>query len=167
VSLPSFRQFVQRAAVGAGVAHAQSALRAVHGRGAARWLAGHAGISPRTARRWISGAYPRGRAAEIREAALAAGTFATAAARFCGITHISVGTIEVFYDGEGQGTRGIGELDVDAEMAGYLTRSATDLENGDLEGAEEAFSNAIINGYESGLEDVLYIEDWDGIEIQP
>lgn len=167
MSLPSFRQFVQRAAIGASVAHAQAALRTVHGRAAARWLAGHTGISPRTARRWLSGAYPRGRAAEIREAALAAGTFATAAARLRGITHIAVGTVEVFYDGEGQGTRTIGELDVTDEMAGYLNRSATDLENGDLEGAEEAFSNAIINGYDPGLEETLYIEDFDGIEINP
>lgn len=163
-----FAPFVQRTAAGIQPAHAQAALRAVHGRGASRWLADHAGISPRTARRWMSPGYPRGRAAAIVEAALAANTAAAAGARIRGATHILIdGPVEVYYDGEPQGQRNIGDLQVTPAMAAYLDRCATDLASGKLEAAAEAFSNAVLNGYEAGLEATLAVEELDNVDVAP
>lgn len=163
-----FAQFMQRIAAGIHPTHAQAALRAVHGRGASRWLADYAGISPRTARRWLSDAYPRGRAAAITEAARAASVPAAAAARIRTAEQILIdGPVEVYYVGEPQGQRNIGDLTVTPAMAAYLDRCATDLESGKLEAAAEAFSNAVMNGYEVGLENTLAIEDFDTIDIAP
>jgi hypothetical protein len=152
-----FIDVVRSLATSATVPHAQAAIRAEHGKRAARWLAGQAGISRRTARRWLSSAFPASRAAQIIGAA---STLGLAAQRFRTATAIDVGTVSVDYDDDNQGNRRIGENDVDDEMAGYLHSAANDLENGNLEAAAEAFSNAIVNGYESGLEETLTISDY-------
>jgi hypothetical protein len=157
----NFRDIVDHVARSADVTIAQTAIRAQHGTHAARWLADEAGISPRTARRWMSSAPPASRVPNIVNHAarnmVAAHIFRVA-------TSIDVGVITVEYDQEDQGTRGpIGTVRVDTEVAGYLGAAASALEAQQYDAAAEDFSNAVVNGYEPGLEDALEIVDYDDV----
>lgn len=147
------------------VAQAQDIIRSVHGRGASGWVADTAGISRRTARRWLSSASPRARAGAIGDLALqTVGTFGIAAARLRGMARgggtISVGRVAVAYDSDEQGDRTIGDVTVDEWMADDLEAAADALDNGDLEAAAGAFSDAVMGGYSHGLEDTLTISDY-------
>ncbi|MFD9966159.1 hypothetical protein [Amycolatopsis sp. NPDC058986] len=153
----------------AQVHHAQAAIRAVHGASAARWLADYEGISRRTARRWLSASYPRARAHNIiRAASDASGLSGLAAQRLRRATRLDVGTVDVEYDGDPQKTRTPGPLDVTPTMANYLTTAANALDRRDLETAGDAFSRAVMHGYEPGLEDTLYIAGYDanGVDLE-
>jgi hypothetical protein len=142
---------------------AQTAIRVQQGTGAARWLAGKAGISDRQARRWMSSTPPTSRvSAIIRHAP----SNLVAAHIFRIASSIDVGVITVEYDDDDQGTRGpIGTIQVDSEVGGFLAQSASALEVGQLEVAAEDFSNAIVNGYDPGLEVTLEVVDVDVINI--
>jgi len=163
-----FPTVVRNIARTAGVAHAQNAIRAAQGKDAAKWLADHEGISRRTARRWMSAKAPASRGSNIITAAgVLAGATGLAAQVLRTATGIDVGTVEVEYDGESQGTRSVGYNDVSDDMLGYLDTAARDLENHDLESAADAFSSAVMHGYEPGLEDTLYVSDYtSGIDIR-
>lgn len=162
-----FGEVVQSIATTARAQYAQEAIRAVYGRHASRWLAEQAGISPRTARRWLSGSYPRGRASRIVEAARdAAGPRGVAAQRLARASAIDVGTVEVEYDGISQGWRDIGVVNIGKDGFGYVATCCADLQEGNTEAAAEAFSNAVISGYEIGLEDTLSVSDYsDGVQL--
>ncbi|HEY3482240.1 MAG TPA: hypothetical protein VGL02_25375 [Streptomyces sp.] len=163
-----FASVVQHIAEGARVGHAQAAIRTVHGKHASRWLAEQAGISPRTARRWLSSASPTSRARAILDAAAAAGgATGLAAQRLRTAETIDVGTVVVSYDGEPEGSRRIGEIAVEGDVANYLSTAARDLEAHNLEGAGEAFSNAIMSGYDPGLEDTLQVEEVEFVDVSP
>src|SRR5699024_3505487 len=109
-----FSEVVASLARGAGVVHAQAAIRAAHGRSAARWLAQEQGISPRTARRWLSGGYPRSRARAITDAARGLGAGPIAAQRIAHASALTVGKVRVAYRGEAsdEGARRLGRGDV-------------------------------------------------------
>lgn len=160
-----FTEVLQSIATRASVANAQQAIRATHGRGASRWLADTAGISRRTARRWLSGAYPRGRRAEIVAAARDLGAGALAAPAIAAASKIDVGQVRVFYraNGRDEGTRHIGSV---TPGHGYSEQCAAALIAGSGADAEEAFSDAVISGYEDGLEETLSISDYqDGVAL--
>lgn len=162
-----FSEVVQSIARRAGVAEAQAVIRALHGRGASRWLADAAGISRRTARRWLSTGYPRGRAAQILDTARDLGAAALAAQVLPQVSTIDVGSrVPVFYKPT---RRGEGTRDIHAVTPGrdYLDQCAADLLAGAADAAEEAFSDAVISGYEDGLEETLGIEEYpSGVTIQ-
>ncbi|MDT8916222.1 hypothetical protein [Amycolatopsis sp. PS_44_ISF1] len=159
---------VQHIAQGARVDHAQAAIRTVHGKHASRWLAAQAGISPRTARRWLSSAAPTGRTRAILDAAATAGgATGLAAQRLRTAETIDVGTVAVSYDGDDEGNRRVGEITVEGDVANYLITTARDLEAHNLEGAADAFSNAIMSGYDPGLEDTLQVEAVEFVDVSP
>lgn len=164
-----FRTIVAALGTSITVRQAQSILRSVHGRGASGWVADNAGISQRTARRWLSSTPPRARTGAIRDLALqSVGAYGIAAAILRGVAEaggvISIGKVDVAYDDQDEGSRSIGDLTVDAWMAEDLEAAASALEAGDLAGAADAFSDAILGGYEHGLEDTLTITDYsDGV----
>jgi len=164
-----FTDVVASLARGAGVVHAQAAIRAAHGRGASRWLAQEQGISPRTARRWLSGNYPRGRARAITDAASGLGVGPIAAQRIAYASALSVGKVRVAYRGDArdEGARRIGRIPVRSATAGHLSDAAQELLSGNSSQAADAFSDAVISGYEDGLEETLAISDYsDGIELE-
>jgi len=156
----NFREIVDHVARNVDVTIAQAVIRAEHGTGAARWLAAEAGIAPRTARRWMSTSPPRSRVSAI--VGHAAANMVTAHV-FRIATAIDVGVITVEYDGEDQGDRTVGTIQVDTEVAGYLGQSASALEAHQYDVAASDFSNAVVNGYEPGLEDALEVVDYDDI----
>lgn len=159
----NFSQVVTHTANRARVHHVQAAIRQQHGTGSTRWIAAETGVSQRTARRWMSTAAPVSRIPVIMELATRE---AIAAQRFRGATAIDVGAVAVEYDGEDQGDRNIGHLDVDDHTAAYLEQAAAALEEGDLAAAADAFSSAVIGGYSPGLEDTLSVSDYtSGVEI--
>jgi hypothetical protein len=173
----------QAQAIVQDVSQAQAIIRAVHSRHASAWLADEADISRRTARRWLSSQAPRSRGPAIIAAARAVIASNGAAAIRAVLTpdgfvaaiiraliaaggSITVGRVEVAYDGQDEGDRMIGSVDVDEWMAGDLAAAADALDAGDLQGAADAFSDAIIGGYDHGLEDTLSITDYpDGISF--
>lgn len=159
----TFSDVVNELARTARVDHAQAAVRAAYGRQATRWVADQAGVSPRTARRWMSAAPPAGRARVIIGLVDAA---AVAAQRLRTATSISVGTVAVTYDDRDEGSRVIGDLDVDGYMDAELDAAAAALEEGDMAAAADAFSNAVIGGYAAGLQDTLTVSDYgDGVAL--
>jgi hypothetical protein len=159
----NFREVVTNLSRTANVRHAQAALRAAYGKGATRWIAEQAGVSPRTARRWMSATPPAGRVAVI--IALLAGE-AIAAQRIRHAAGISVGTVAVAYDERDEGSRFIGDLDVDTYMAQELEAAANALEEGNWDAAADAFSDAVIAGYSDGLQDTLSVWDYgDGVVL--
>lgn len=173
-----FSEVVASLARGAGVVHAQAAIRGAYGRGASRWLAQEQGISPRTARRWLSGNYPRGRARAITDAASGLGAGPIAAQRIAQASNIIVGKVRVAYRGASQqresrfaardeGSRRIGRVRIRSATAEHLSDAMQELLSGKIEHAAEAFSDAVIAGYEDGLEETLSISDYsDGIELE-
>lgn len=164
-----FSQLVARLNAGMTVPQAQAIIRSAHGRHASAWLADETNISRRTARRWLSSAAPRSRGPAIIAAARAVITpYGVVAAIIRALAAaggtITVGRVTVAYDGQDEGDRMIGAVDIDDWMAGDLAAAADALDAGDLNGAADAFSDAIIGGYDHGLEDTLSITDYpDGI----
>lgn len=147
----------------ARVHHAQAAIRQQHGTGSARWVAATEGLSERSGRRWMSATPPPRRTTAIIELVTRE---ALVAQRLRRTTGIDAGTVTVEYDGRDEGTRYIGYLDVNDYMAGYLEQAAEALEEGDLDAAEDAFSNAVIGGYSPGLEDTLKVTEYvDGVGV--
>ncbi len=152
------------------VREAQTILRQQLGNGASRWVADEAGIAPRTARRWLSSSAPRARHSTIIELALTlVGTQGAAAARLRGLAAsggtISVGTVAVAYGNRDEGSRHIGSVPVDEWMADEVLAAADALDRGDLAGAADAFSNAVMAGYSHGLEDTLTVAEWGAISL--
>lgn len=163
-----FADVVAALAQTATVDEAQEVIREHIGRGASRWLADTAGIAPRTARRWLSSDYPRMRSRNIVAAASALGMGPLAAPRIARAKQISVGKVRVYYKGTGRDekTRTIGTVRVRQRSATYLSLASKDLTAGKVELAADAFSDAVICGYESGLEDTLGISDYpDGVDL--
>jgi hypothetical protein len=159
----NFRELVTDLARGVNVRHAQAAIRAAYGKSATRWIAEQAGVSQRTARRWMSSAPPAGRTGVI--VALVPREAATAQ-RIRHAAGISVGTVAVSYDERDEGSRFIGDLDVDTYMASELDAAADALEEGNWDAAADAFSNAVIAGYADGLQDTLSVWDYgDGVVL--
>lgn len=136
----------------------QAAIRHQYGKGATRWVAAEAGISPRTARRWMSDSPPRSRI-PVLVGLLAANN--VAAQRLRTARSISAGTVAVSYDDLDQGSRSIGDLDVDDAMADELAMAADALDEGDLAAAADAFSDAVIMGYSDGLQETLTVSEYD------
>ena len=164
-----FPEVVASLARGSGVTHAQAAIRAAHGRGAARWLAQEQGISQRTARRWLSGSYPRSRASAIVDTAGGLGAAALAAQRLAGASTIVVGKVQVSYRGDNrnEGARRIGRVPVRGIAAEHLGDAVKDLLGGQPQRAADAFSDAVISGYDDGLEEALSISEYsDGVELE-
>ncbi|MGH3097935.1 MAG: hypothetical protein ACRDMV_18285 [Streptosporangiales bacterium] len=165
-----FRGVVRGLARGASVRDAQAVIRAQHGRAASRWLAAEAGVSTRTARRWLSAHPPGSRAPRILAAAQSASVAGLAAQRLRGAAAegggIAVGVVAVSYDDDDQGDRDIGWLEINDAMARDLQASADALDAGNLAGAADAFSDAVIGGYGTGLQDTLSVSDYsDGVEL--
>ncbi|WP_199443450.1 hypothetical protein [Umezawaea beigongshangensis] len=157
----TFAEIVRTLARRAGVPDAQAAIRAVHGAGATRWVAEQAGIAARTARRWMSVTPPAARRQAVVDLALRwlPNHVAAGVLRGAGGT-VEVGTVRVAYDGADQGLRTVGEVDVD------LVPVADALESGDVEHAEQALSDTVMEGYEPGLSDTLQVTDYvDGLTV--
>jgi hypothetical protein len=157
----TFAEIVRTLARRAGVPEAQAAIRAVHGTGATRWVAEQAGIAARTARRWMSVTPPPARRQAVVDLALRwlPNHVAARVLRGAGDT-VAVGTVRVAYDGADQGLRSVGEVDVD------LAPVADALESGDVEHAEQALSDTVMEGYEPGLSDTLQVVDYvDGLTV--
>lgn len=153
----NFREMIDSVVASARVQDVQAAIRAAEGRGATRWVAAQAGISQRTARRWLSNNPPRSRVTALIGLI---DTTSIAAYRIRGAESISIGTVAVAYDDQDEGSRNIGDLDVDSDMANALAHAAEALESGDWAAAEDWFSDAVIMGYSPGLEETLDIADY-------
>lgn len=141
---------------------ALAAIRAEHGRGASRWIAETFGVHRRTAQKYLKGDLNPGRAGSARRAAIIAGASPAfiAAQRLRRARRLIVGDVKVRYGERDEGSRTIGNLDVDDELAEKLTETADLLEEGDLEGAEDALSTGILDSY-GGLGDTLQIYDYE------
>lgn len=164
--MADFEQVVDGLARTAPVKAAQEALRQSYGKGASRWVAGEVGLSQRQAQRWLSADYPRSRAGQIMEL-VAASTIAAHVLRIA--ARVDPGSVGVYYKGNGrdEGSRNIDGFTPSTQVRVYLERAADDLVRDDLEAAADAFSDAVICGYEEGLEDTLGVSDYvDEIEIQ-
>lgn len=156
----NFLDAVSRLADRASLADAQLVIRRERpGRGeAVQWVSAEAGIAMRTARRWLSDDAPAARVGTIVGLALTLARLALIGQVMSHFSGVDVGTVEVEYDGEPQGTRNIGHREID------LAPIADALMSGAVEFAEEAMSRAVLEAYEPGLEDVLDISDYcDGI----
>jgi hypothetical protein len=163
--MADFEQVMDGLARTAPVQAAQNALRQSLGKGASRWVAEEAGLSQRQAQRWLSANYPRSRASQIMEL-VAASTIAAHVLRIA--TRVNPGQVGVYYKGTGRDekTRNIDAFVVGTQVRVYLERAADDLVREDLEAAADAFSDAIVCGYEEGLEDTLGISDYvDEVEV--
>lgn len=151
----NFDEAIQGVAASATVTHAQAAIRREHGRASTSWVAEQAGISPRTARRWMSAAAPPARHRTILNMA---GAGAAAAQTIRAARTISVGRVRVRYDDTDAGTRTPPELTV-AEMS--LEPFYDALAAGDYEVADRLFSDAVLDAYGAGLDDILTIAEFD------
>lgn len=163
--MADFEEVVDGLARTAPVQAAQNALRQAHGKGTSRWVAGEIGLSQRQAQRWLSADYPRSRAGQIMEL-VAATTIVAHVLRIA--TRVNPGQVGVYYKGTGRDekTRNIDGFTPSAQVRVYLDRAADDLVRDDLDAAADAFSDAVICGYEEGLEDTLGVADYvDEVEI--
>lgn len=158
-----FPEVVTSIASRARIHHAQAAIRQQQGIHATRWIADTEGVSQRTGRRWMSDTPPPSRIPNIIQLVTAE---QLAAQRLRGATGIDFGTVLVEYDGRDEGSRYIGYLDINDYMRGYLEQAIEALEEGDLDLAADAFSNAAIGGYSPGLEDTLKVTEYlDGVDV--
>lgn len=160
------------------------------GRGeATAWLMNTVEISSRSARRWLqTGQCPPGREprliiaveteanrrirAENADAAYAhtaavdaanatpKGSLAAARLGVINPSGASVGGVDVMYSDADDGTRNIGDVDVD--WNDIMAALAVD----DLDAAEEAFSRAVLDGYDPGLGDTLTVARYDHIDLR-
>jgi hypothetical protein len=163
--MADFEQVMEGLARTAPVQAAQNALRQSLGKGASRWVAQEAGLSQRQAQRWLSANYPRSRAGQIMEL-VALSMIVAHILRIA--TRVNPGQVGVYYKGNGRDekTRNIDGFTPSTQVRVYLNRAADDLVRDDLEAAADAFSDAVICGYEEGLEDTLGVSDYaDEVEI--
>lgn len=141
---------------------ALDAIRAEHGRGTSRWIANTFGVNPRTARKYLAGEINPGRAgSQRRQAVLASASPAfVAAQRLRRARRLVVGSVRVRYLDRDEGSREVGTLSVDSDLADKLNEVADLLEEGDMEAAEDALSGAILDAY-GDLADTLTISDYE------
>lgn len=161
--------FIGRTAATGTAADVADAVRAVAGRNASRYVADTAGIARSTARTWLRST-PTSRVHRLRDLVADA---AVAAIRFRRAELIKVGDAAgrtpVYYKNnpdKHEGDRPIPWIRVTANVAAYLGDAANDLLQGNHEMAQDATSDAIICGYEDGLEDTLGVLEWDNVDIQ-
>nr|WP_012476924.1 hypothetical protein [Streptomyces sp. 44030]ABC67356.1 putative DNA-binding protein [Streptomyces sp. 44030] len=153
----NFSDIVTDLAQRAKIEDAQRAIRVAHGTGASRWVAEEAGISARTARRWLGSSPPAARAAVI--SALAARLIVAAQVMRRSTGTVNVGTVSVSYDEDDQGSRYIGEVEIDLDpIAGALEEQEEGY-------AGELFSTAVMEAYQPGLSDVLDIDAYTDVRI--
>lgn len=153
----NFGQIVADLVAVAEVEDAQRAIRVAHGSGASRWVAAEANIVERTGRRWLSSNPPASRIPVI--VALADELIVAAQVMRRSSGTLDVGRVSVSYDGHDQGTRDVGEVEIDLEPI------ADALEDRDEGYAEELFSNAVMDAYQSGLSDALTVENYGDVRI--
>jgi hypothetical protein len=152
------RALVRQIASLATVDDAHAALRILLGAGATRWLADEHGISRRTARRWMSADPPASRVPLILGSV---STNMLAAQVLRRAQFIDPGTVEVRYDDKPQGSRTPPNIRVSGDVATLLHQAANALEADNLPLAEKCLSDAIMHGYQPGLEETLTISDYE------
>ncbi|MFI5497355.1 hypothetical protein [Actinoplanes sp. NPDC051859] len=143
----NFRDVIREKLGAAGtVSEAIGSFRAAHGRRASRELADKFGVSMRTAQKWLKGdqAPASTRSEQVRRGAehgrLAADSLRNAQA-------LTIGDIEVEYDGKPQGKRKVGTVHVDGNLRTALDEVADLIEMGSLDEAEQLYSDAILGAY--------------------
>ncbi len=168
----SFAEFVSRTARRATAADIADALQLVRGTKteAARHVSDEAGIALSTAYTWLR-ATPTSRVDRLRalvdDRVIAAVRFRRAEAIRVGAP--GTGRTGVFYKNnpaKHEGNRPIPRITVTANVAAFLGDAANDLLRGDDEMAADSVSDAIICGYEDGLQDTLAIDDWHHVDIE-
>jgi hypothetical protein len=137
-------------------------FRERYGRHASREAAREFGVSQRTVQRAMRG---------DTHAPKFTGTDqyrnATAANRIRSASSVSAGRVSVVYDGRDEGDRTLPDLDMTGDFRDALEHMADLVEQGEYEAAEEALSEALLNGYEDGLGENLDITDFiDGLRFE-
>jgi hypothetical protein len=164
-----FEAFMVALARQASIAQVQTAIRASAGDGATKSVAEDVGLSRRQARRWLSARdYPRSKESEIRALASDEAVCAILLRTATQITY--TGRVAVYYKNNAkrsEGTRAIPSLlSIPARVAAFLTSAAKSLEGAaQIAAAEDAFSDAVISGYEDGLEDTLGVLEYDHVVL--
>ncbi|MFC7344533.1 hypothetical protein [Saccharopolyspora griseoalba] len=152
----NFNEALSKAAGKITTEEAQDVIRAQFGRGATRWVAQEAGISMRSAQRWMSGNPPASRTGRLRKLASDQLKVQAFGRRLQASTVVRVGEIRLRYGRtEDQGKRCPYNTKNGSEwfnVSGLESNGVLDaLKAGDIEKAEELFSQAVLDAY--GIED--------------